>query len=68
MFSERFRPCIAAKILALEDNPRPPGVQKLQGHDGYRIRIGDYRVLHLIDNQSQTVEVTAVGHRRDVDR
>ena len=59
---------IVAKVLALEDNPRPLGFQKLQGHDGYRIRIGDYRVLYLIDDQSRTVEITAVGHRRDVYR
>ena len=59
---------IATKLLQLENNPRPPGVQKLHGHDGYRIRIGDYRVLYLIDDQAKTVEITAIGHRREVYR
>ena len=59
---------IATKLLELEHNPRPPGIQKLHGHDGYRIRIGDYRVLFLIDNQEKTVQVTAIGHRREVYR
>jgi mRNA interferase RelE/StbE len=59
---------LAAKLLELETNPRPPGVQKLQGHDGYRIRVGDYRVLYLIDDPSETVHVTAIGHRREVYR
>jgi len=59
---------IAAKLLELENNPRPAGIQKLHGHDGYRIRISDYRVLYLIDDQAETVQVTAIGHRREVYR
>ena len=59
---------LAAKLLELKTNPRLPGVQKLQGHDGYRIRIGDYRVLYLINDQTEIVLVTAIGHRREVYR
>ena len=59
---------IAAKLLELENNPRPLGVQKLHGHDGYRIRVGDYRVLYLIDDQIKTIQITAIGHRREVYR
>ena len=59
---------IATQLLELENNPRPPGVQKLHGHDGHRIRIGDYRVLYLIDDQTETVQVSAIGHRREVYR
>ena len=59
---------LTRKLLALEANPRPPGVQKLHGEDRYRIRIGDYRVLYLIDDDSKTVAIIAVGHRREVYR
>ncbi|MGA2137339.1 MAG: type II toxin-antitoxin system RelE/ParE family toxin [Verrucomicrobiia bacterium] len=59
---------ITRKLLELEDDPRPHGVQKLHGQDRYRIRIGDYRVLYIIDDRAQTVEIVAVGHRRDVYR
>ena len=59
---------IARKLLELEDNPRPHGVQKLHGEDRLRIRIGDYRVLYVIDDRARTVEIVAVGHRRDVYR
>jgi mRNA interferase RelE/StbE len=59
---------ITRKLLELEDNPRPHGVQKLHGQDRYRLRIGDYRVLCIIDDRTQTVEIVAVGHRRDVYR
>ena len=33
---------ITQKLLELETNPRPHGVQKLHGQDQYRIRVGDY--------------------------
>ena len=59
---------IASKLLELEDNPRPHGVQKLHGQDRYRIRIGDYRVLYVIDDRAHTVEIVAVGHRREIYR
>ena len=59
---------IVAKLLELENDPRPPGVQKLHGHDGHRIRIGDYRVLYLIEDPRETIPVTAIGHRREVYR
>jgi mRNA interferase RelE/StbE len=37
---------IDRKILALADNPRPPGCKKLRGYkDQWRIRIGDWRVV-----------------------
>ncbi len=37
------------RLLALQDNPRPPGVKALTGESGvYRLRVGDYdRVLVL---------------------
>jgi mRNA-degrading endonuclease RelE of RelBE toxin-antitoxin system len=41
---------IDRKILALGDNPRPPGCKKLKGYeDQWRIRIGDYRVVDTIE-------------------
>ncbi|MBI4311336.1 MAG: type II toxin-antitoxin system RelE/ParE family toxin [Chloroflexi bacterium] len=52
-------------MLALEKEPRPQGVLKLRGRDEYRIRIGDYRVLFLVDDQSRTVTIVAVVNRRD---
>jgi mRNA interferase RelE/StbE len=58
---------IDRKILALADNPRPVGCKKLKGYkDQWRIRIGDYRVIYVIDNATKTVTVTHVAHRREV--
>ena len=55
-------------IVALAEDPRPPGCLKLTGRDGWRIRIGDYRVVYEIDDSGRTVTVLHVGHRRDVYR
>ncbi len=38
---------IAVRLLSLEDNPRPPGVKKLQGEESYRLRVGDYALSTL---------------------
>jgi mRNA interferase RelE/StbE len=59
---------IEADIEALAENPRPHGVKKLTGRDGYRIRSGDYRVVFEINDQLRTVTVLHVGHRKDIYR
>jgi len=58
---------IDRKILALADNPRPAGCKKLRGYkDQWRIRIGDRRVVYLIDDEAKLVTIMRVAHRRDV--
>jgi mRNA interferase RelE/StbE len=59
---------ISRKILSLEDNPRPGGIKKLSGRDEYRLRIGDYRVLYIVDDRNSTITVLFVGHRKEVYR
>lgn len=55
-------------LRALAEEPRPAGCKKLQGREGWRIRVGDYRVLYTIDDAQKTVEVVHIGHRRDIYR
>jgi len=59
---------ISKAILALENNPFPSGCKKLKNRDGFRIRVGDYRVLYFADTKSKKVVIGAIGHRRDVYR
>lgn len=59
---------IIRRIVSLEENPRPPGVKKLLGRQGYRIRVGDYRVLYVINEEKRKVEIVSVAHRKDVYR
>ncbi|MEQ1789970.1 MAG: type II toxin-antitoxin system RelE/ParE family toxin [Rickettsiales bacterium] len=30
------------------------------------LRVGDYRVLYLVEHDSHTIFITAIGHRRDI--
>jgi mRNA interferase RelE/StbE len=39
-------------------------VKRLSGRPGARLRVGDWRVIFV--ETSTTVEVRAVGHRRDI--
>jgi len=59
---------VVERIARLGSAPRPSGAVKLQGQDAYRIRVGDYRVLYLVDDARRRIEVIAVGYRRDVYR
>ena len=61
---------IARMMPRLENlaiTPRPPGCKKLRGGDDeWRIRIGDYRIVYVIDDEAKTVDVTRIAHRREV--
>jgi mRNA interferase RelE/StbE len=59
---------ILVTIDSLSENPRPAGIEKLSGHDRYRIRQGDYRIIYEIKDDDVIVVVVKVGHRRDVYR
>ncbi len=65
--SDRFIARLMPKIEGLATDPRPFGCRKLRGYkDLWRIRVGDYRVVYIIDDDHKTVSVTRVAHRRDV--
>lgn len=59
---------VRAAILALGQNPRPDGCTKLKGREGWRIRVGDYRVIYEIDDEETSVTVLVVRHRREAYR
>jgi mRNA interferase RelE/StbE len=53
-------------ILALSENPRPQGCVKLEGYsNAYRIRIGKYRVVYIIDDGVLMVTIVGVRHRKE---
>jgi mRNA interferase RelE/StbE len=59
---------IISSISALEDNPRPHGCLKLSGREGWRIKVGEYRVIYEIDDKEQTALLLRVAHRREIYR
>jgi len=63
---KKERQRIVRRIGQLADNPRPVGSKELSGHDRYRIRQGNYRIVYGIADKELTVMIVKVGHRKDV--
>jgi mRNA interferase RelE/StbE len=60
---------LVLKLESLRHNPKPAGSKKLKGYkDQWRIRVGDWRVLYILDEASGLVSITRVAHRRDAYR
>ena len=60
---------IARRVDALAEDPTPEGSRLIDPkRKRYRIRSGDYRVLHEVRRAVLIVLVVRVGHRRDVSR
>ena len=59
---------ILGTIRALADTPRPLASRKLTNRPELRIRVGDYRILYLVDDSRRTVTITYIAHMRDVYR
>jgi mRNA interferase RelE/StbE len=59
---------LLARIEALADEPRPPGAIKLTDAVGWRLRVGDYRVIYRIAEMEETIIITRVSQRGDVYR
>lgn len=55
-------------IRALATDPRPPGCLKLMNEDGYRFRVGDFRILYRIEDQEKSIYVYRVKNRKDAYR
>jgi mRNA interferase RelE/StbE len=59
---------LKSSIENLKNNPKPIGSIKLKGREGYRIRVGDYRVIYTITDEILLVEIIDIGHRREIYR
>jgi len=64
----RFARRINEAVVQLANEPRPVGAKKLLGIEGFRIRVGDYRILYVVNDASCSITVYRVKHRREVYR
>ena len=53
-------------IKYLESNPRPHGYRKLVEREGYRIRVGNYRIIYEIVDYQLIINIITLGHRKDI--
>ncbi len=66
-----LRARLESKIANLGAEPRPAGCKQLRefGTDRFwRIRVGQWRVIYRIDDDSREIDIRAVEHRREAYR
>ena len=58
---------VLQKMNSLRTAPRPAGRKKLKGYrDQWRVRVGDWRVVYIIDDAAKLISITRIAHRREV--
>ncbi len=53
------------KIISTKVNPFR-FFERLSGRNDHRLRVGDYRVIADIDKSEMQIQVTLIGHRKNV--
>ena len=56
------------ELLQRANVPRPISCNKLRNREGWRIRIGNYRVIYEIDDVLRLITILHIGPRRDIYR
>ena len=64
----KLREVLQRKINMLAQDPFDAAlnVKKLKGREGYRLRVGDYRILYTVENNIVTIHIVDIAHRREV--
>jgi mRNA interferase RelE/StbE len=58
---------VLQKMDSLRSAPRPAGCKKLKGYkDQWRVRVGNWRVVYIIDDVAKLVSIARIAHRREV--
>ncbi len=61
---------IVSKLHELQDNPDDQNldVDKLKGESGYRLRVGQYRIIYTRHKDQLVIEVVKIRPRGDIYR
>ncbi|MEO9224150.1 MAG: type II toxin-antitoxin system RelE/ParE family toxin, partial [Acidimicrobiales bacterium] len=43
-----------------------PASRRLRGRPGFRVRVGDYRIIYTVADDVLQIVVVTVGHRREI--
>jgi mRNA interferase RelE/StbE len=59
---------IVRKILWLARNADLIAHEMLTGewHGYFRYRVGNYRIIYLLDSDERVIEIVTIGHRREI--
>lgn len=55
---------ITKKIDEMSENPTSCDIKKLKASDYYRLRVGDYRIIFIFDNN--LIKILKIGHRQQI--
>ena len=55
------------KIIFMKESPFHY-FERLKGRTDYKLRVGDYRVIADISQKNKTIQVTLIGHRKNIYR
>lgn len=54
-------------VSAIEQLPNGEDIKKLKGHDEFlRLRVGNYRIIYIVDNGKLIIYVVDVDNRGDI--
>lgn len=51
------------EVITADPYADHPNAKKLQGREGYRLRVGDWRVIYAIQNEKRIIIVLKVASR-----
>ncbi len=54
------------EIIAANPYADHPNAKKLQGREGYRLRVGDWRVIYKIHNDELIIVVLKIASRGEI--
>ena len=54
------------EIIAVDPYADQPIAKKLQGREGYRLRVGDWRVVYKIQNDQLIIVVLKIASRGEI--
>ena len=55
-------------LRQLEQDPRPPGTEKLTGINAFKLRVGKIRVIYEINDRGAEIRIVMVDDRKQVYR
>ena len=55
---------VIVKLRSLANTPRPPGCEKLYD-TVYRVMVGGFRIIYLVDEEKRRVDIGAIRRRSE---
>ena len=65
---DKLEPSISRRIIKkideMSENPASCDIKKLKASNDYRLRVGDYRIIFIFDQD--LIKILKIGHRQQI--